>query len=138
MDVLGQVAIPDAHHAGRKEQRLPSLPRRNSTHESLDIDDCLDDSTSISVNEEDKIPSLPSHGKGKPHKRSADFESKDRNELLSTCVKILKEPLLEPQAKQQCPFSLYIAEKLSGFDKRSRMISEKHINDIILRLKWVQ
>ena len=77
---------------------------------------------------------LPSHGKGKPQKRSADFESKDRNELLSTCVKILKEPLLEPQAKQQCPFSLYITEKLSGFYKRLRMISEKHINDIIFEI----
>ena len=30
----------------------------------------------------------------------------------------------EPQAKRQCLFSLYIAEKLSGFDKRSRMIAD--------------
>ena len=62
---------------------------------------------------------------------AADLESKARNELLSTCVQVLKEPLPfptpEPQAKRQCPFSLYIAEKLSGFDKCSRMIAEKRI-----------
>ena len=112
-----------------------SLPSRSSSPESLDFDDSLDDSTSISVNEEDEIPSLPCRGKGKSRKRSADFESKAKNELLSTCVKVLKEPLPEPQAKQQCPFSLYIAEKLSGFDKRSRMIAEKRINDIIFEFE---
>ena len=99
-------------------KRKDSLPSRRSTPESLYIDDCLDDSASISVYEEDEIPTLPSHGKGKSLKRSADFESKAGNELLSTCLKVLKQPLPEPQAKQQCPFSLYIAEKLSGFDKR--------------------
>ena len=112
-----------------------SLRSRSSTPESLDIYNCLDNSISISVNEEYKIPSLPSPGKGKSHKRSADFKSKARNELLSTRVKVLKEPLPEPQAKQQFPFSLYIAEKLSGFDKRSRMIAEKRINDVIFEIE---
>ena len=38
------------------EKSKDSLPSRRSTHESLDIDNCLDDSTSISVDEEDNSP----------------------------------------------------------------------------------
>ena len=33
------------------------------------------------------------------------------------------------------PFSTYIAEKLANFDKRTRMIAKKRINDIIFELE---
>lgn len=124
--------------AGKSKDTLPTS--RSSTPESVDNEDCLDDSTLISVDEEDENPSPSSIcRKGKYCKKATDLESKARNELLSTCVQVLKEPLPfptpEPQAKRQCPFSLYIAEKLSGFDKCSRMIAEKRISDIIFEME---
>ena len=111
-----------------------SLPSHSSTPDSVDMDDYFDDSMSIPVDEVTETSSPPSHGKGKSC-RKANFDAKTRNELLSTCAQVLKHPLPEPPAKRQCPFSLYIAEKLGGFNKRSRMIAEKRICDIIFEIE---
>ena len=52
-----------------------------------------------------------------------------RQDLLEACINVMKEPT--PSAsQQQCNFSLYMAEKLSQFDKRTRSIAEKRIMDI--------
>ncbi|CAB3993455.1 Hypothetical predicted protein [Paramuricea clavata] len=64
-----------------------------------------------------------------------DLEMK-RQELLSTCINVLKEPAPSQQAAPiQCPFSLYVAEKRSQFDRMTRMVAEKRISDVLFELE---
>lgn len=70
----------------------------------------------------------------KPTASKKQLEEK-KQELLSACIKVLKEPL-KPEAEfKQCHFSLYVAEKLASFDKRTRMVAEKRICDILFELE---
>ena len=62
------------------------------------------------------------------------YETK-KSELLSTCISALKEPVSKPIEKEQCHFSMHIAQKLAQFDRRKRAIVEKRINDIIFELE---
>ena len=58
--------------------------------------------------------------------------------VLGTFVKRapnLKQPLPEPEPKRQCSFSLCISEKLASFDRRTRMLAEKRISDIIFEIE---
>ena len=58
-----------------------------------------------------------------------------KENFLSTCVEVLRETTRpQPQpvlVKEQCSFSKYVSEKLATFDRRSRMIAEKRISDIL-------
>ena len=55
---------------------------------------------------------------------------------MSICINVLKEPAPSQQtASIQCPFSLYVAEKLSQFDRVTRMVAEKRITDILFELE---
>ena len=72
----------------------------------------------------------------KPSKRKAEKElMTKKQEVLDRCLNVLKEPLPSPQVKKQCHFSLYVAEKLANFDKRTRIIAEKRISDILFELE---
>ena len=57
-----------------------------------------------------------------------------KQELLSTCITVLKEPVPsiapEPDIISKCPFAMHVAEELSQLDRRTRTIAEKRINDI--------
>ena len=66
------------------------------------------------------------------------MEARKEN-FLSTCVEVLREttrpqPQLVP-TKEQCSFSKYVSEKLAIFDRRSRMIAEKRIKDILFEIE---
>jgi len=66
------------------------------------------------------------------------MEARKEN-FLSTCVEVLREttrpqPRLVP-TKEQCSFSKYVSEKLAIFDRRSRMIAEKRIKDILFEIE---
>ena len=64
------------------------------------------------------------------------MEARKEN-FLSTCVKVLRETTC-PQPvpiKEQCSFSKYVSEKLETFDRRSRMIAEKRISDILFEIE---
>ena len=64
-----------------------------------------------------------------------DLEMK-RQELLSTCIIVLKEPAPSQQAAPiQYLFSLSVAEKLSKFDRMTRMVAEKRISDVLFELE---
>lgn len=57
---------------------------------------------------------------------------------MSTCIKVLKEPAPEAEPAVRAshsPFSLYVAEKLSPFDRKTRMIAEKRISDVIFEFE---
>ena len=113
--------------AGRSKDSLSS---RSSTPDSigtLEKPDSPDDSLLSQDVETSRV--------GKPRKRSLETESKAREELLSTCVQVLKQPLPEPEPKRQCSFSLYISEKLASLDRRTRMLAEKRISDIIFEIE---
>ena len=62
-----------------------------------------------------------------------------RNELIASCINVMKEPLHSTKdtgnEQQQCQFSLYISHKLSQFDKKKRALAEKRINDIIFDIE---
>ena len=57
-----------------------------------------------------------------------------RQELLSTCIQVLKEPMPQPQPTLS-PFCQYVSEKLEQFDRRTRMIAEKRITDLLFELE---
>ena len=69
-------------------------------------------------------------------KARKSMEARKEN-FLSTCVKVLRETTC-PQPvpiKEQCSFSKYVSEKLETFDRRSRMIAEKRISDILFEIE---
>lgn len=47
----------------------------------------------------------------------------------------IRETVPQSNTKSQCAFSLYVAERLRNFDRRTRMIAEKRINDILFELE---
>ena len=67
---------------------------------------------------------------GKENKKSIEVR---KQELLETCINVLKEPIAKPV--EQCHFSLYVAEKLQKFDRKTRMVAEKRITDILFDLE---
>ena len=69
-------------------------------------------------------------------KARKSMEARKEN-FLSTCVEVLQETTC-PQPvpiKEQCSFSKYVSEKLETFDRRSRMIAEKRISDILFEIE---
>ena len=78
----------------------------------------------IQMNADDDV-SERSSSKGTPKTSKKCLESR-KQDLISTCIQVLREPLT-PQAElqNQCHFSKYVAEKLANFDKRTRTIAEK-------------
>ena len=62
-----------------------------------------------------------------------------KENFLSTWVEVLREttrPQLQSvPIKEQCLFSKYFSEKLATFDRRSRMIAEKRISDILFEIE---
>ena len=95
---------------------------------------CELDTESISSTASDSSLVTPQRGSSKQSsKKSLDTK---KEEFLTTCIQVLQEPI-QPKAETQpqCPFALYIAQKLSGLDRRSRAIAEKRISDIIFDLE---
>ena len=90
-------------------------------------------------------PSISVPSQGQNSNKTPNFYSRKskkneleikRQELLSICINVLKEPAPSQQtASIQCPFSLYVAEKLSQFDRVTRMVAEKRITDILFELE---
>lgn len=69
-----------------------------------------------------------------PKRRTEQELTSKKHALLDRCLHVLKEPM-QSEDKKQCHFSLYIAEKLASFDRRTRLVAEKRINDIIFELE---
>ena len=89
----------------------------------------------IDENDSQNQENWSQNSRTKSFKRKAEHElTSKKHEVLERCLNVLKEPL-QPQEKRQCHFSMYIAEKLANFDRRTRMIAEKRINDIIFELE---
>lgn len=55
--------------------------------------------------------------------------------LMNECIRVLKQP---DQPDQDTSFGLYVAGKLQGFDRRTRIIAEKKISDILFGLELEQ
>ena len=70
-----------------------------------------------------------------PPKASKKVLEAKRQELLSTCINVLKEPQASQNTVKSCHFSLFIAEKLGKMDHRSRTIAEKRIKDVIFDIE---
>ena len=69
-----------------------------------------------------------------PVKHQSGVKS-SKTELISTCIQVLKEPSYAQAEVTQCHFSKYVSEKLASFDKRTRLIAEKRISDILFELE---
>ena len=67
-------------------------------------------------------------------KARKSMEARKEN-FLSTFIEVLRgttRPQPQPVlVKEECSFSKYVSEKLATFDRRSRMIAEKRISDIL-------
>eukprot|EP00112_Aurelia_sp_Birch-Aquarium-sp1_P024659 Seg788.15 transcript_id=Seg788.15/GoldUCD/mRNA.D3Y31 product="hypothetical protein" protein_id=Seg788.15/GoldUCD/D3Y31 len=98
------------------------------------FDTCNDDSEQEGRNSPDPDPQISVHSTPKISKKA--YETK-KSELLSTCISVLKEPVSKPAEKEQCHFSMHIAQKLAQFDRRKRAIAEKRINDIVFELEMI-
>ena len=89
------------------------------------------------------LPDLQNDG-GPPVSRAANklkkFELElKKQELLSTCITVLKEPVpsIAPESDiiSKCPFAIHVAEKLLQLHRRTRTIAEKRINDTFFDIK---
>ena len=91
--------------------------------------DTEDVNTSIESEEVNQKPSS-----ARQSKKSMELK---RQELLTTCINVLKEPVKEPVQESNskpelCSFSLYVSEKLAQFDKCTRSQAERMISNILL------
>lgn len=123
--------LVDVMQAGKSRDTLPS---RSSTPDLMEsVNTGREESLNSTPEERDTISSVvetpcrPSTSR----KRNAEQEFKTKHELLKTCIQVLKEPPPQPESKSQCTFSLYVAERLNNFDRRTRMLAEKRISDIL-------
>ena len=92
----------------------------------------VSDNSSQSFEDENSSPIVPNHGV-RSSKSSMKSLMEQKQELLSTCIKVLKEPI--EQKATVCHFSNFVAEKLSQMDKRTRAIAEKRIYDILFEIE---
>ena len=58
-----------------------------------------------------------------------------KTELISTCIQVFKEPSNAQEGVTQCHFSKYVSETLASFDRRTRLIAENRISDILFELE---
>eukprot|EP00112_Aurelia_sp_Birch-Aquarium-sp1_P000954 Seg10928.2 transcript_id=Seg10928.2/GoldUCD/mRNA.D3Y31 product="hypothetical protein" protein_id=Seg10928.2/GoldUCD/D3Y31 len=65
----------------------------------------------------------------KQRKKAAELK---RDEVLSQCLNVLKEPEKE---EKKSPFASYVAEKLEMFSPRNRAIAEKKITDVLFAIE---
>ena len=116
--------------AGKSKDNLPDR-QSSSSPESFD-----------SISEHGS----PEMGKDEPPVRSRKFSKpsnevskrcleSSKTELISTCIQVLKEPSNVQAEVTQCHFSKYVSEKLASFDRRTRLIAEKRISDILFELE---
>ena len=94
--------------------------------------DTEDVNTSIESEEVNQKPSS-----ARQSKKSMELK---RQELLTTCINVLKEPVKEPVQESNskpalCSFSLYVSGKLAQFDKRTRSQAERMISNILFDLE---
>ncbi|XP_046864094.1 uncharacterized protein LOC124458023 [Xenia sp. Carnegie-2017] len=117
-------------NAGKSKDNL-------SKHSSSNISprlDSVDDEMDTGLDSE-SVSSKSSRGSYKtPTRIRAEAEEKKRD-LITTCIDVLKEPMPASNSVNQCPFSMYVAEKLSKFPPRTRIVAEKRITDIIFELE---
>ena len=109
-------------------QFLQSSLQPATSKDSLKIQEC---SSPSSAEVESKIEETPKS----IIKSFRRVTEEKKQELLSTCINVLKEPASKENGEKQCHFAMYIAEKLSSFSPRNRAIAEKRIQDIIFDIE---
>ena len=96
------------------------------TLKKLDPDDFADTESSTSDEAPSKPPisTKPIATKERSGGKRKSVVELQRQELLSTCIQVLKEPMpqLQPQPVKCVPFGQYVSEKLGQFDRRTRII----------------
>ena len=123
-----------------KLQFLRPVTQAAKSKDNLSLDH---DSPNGTLDEFDQ-ESLPSSSPSETFESTPRISKKARKSMdtnkenfLSTCVEVLRETTC-PQpvpSKEQCSFSKYVSEKLATFDKRSRMIAEKRISDVLFEIE---
>ena len=122
--------------AGKSKDNMPPRTITSPQHGSDESLASLQDQPAESLYDGDENSPLVTKQRTAPPKtaRKCDTELK-KQELLSTCIQVLREPIMPPPQARESAFSIYIAEKLSQFDRRTRTIAEKRISDIIFDLE---
>ena len=131
-----QFLIP-VMQAGKSKDNLhvdTCVAARDSLSPAPSDELCELDTVSISSTASDSSLVTPQRGSAKQSSKKSLGTKKE--EFLTTCIQVLQEPI-QPKAETQpqCPFALYMAQKPSGLDRRSRAIAEKRISDIIFDLE---
>lgn len=130
-------------------QFLRPVMQPGKSRDNLSGPDFLNDTPSSAemTPDVDFSPEIEDMSQGTSQKSSMSARQTKRNmeqkkfEFLSTAVNALKEPTVKTDANETnksapCHFSLYVSEKLSQFDKRTRALAEKKISDIIFELEF--
>ena len=92
---------------------MNAKPSKDTLKSSVDANDLQEPSTN-----------LPTCTKRKLQRGISDQQQL----LMNECIHVLKQP---DQPDQDTSFGLYVAGKLQGFDRRTRIIAEKKISDIL-------
>ena len=121
LDLLGQSAVSCTHDARGKKKRQFA---RYSFNEDASPEVENDEATVCSPKS-----SRTSHEVAKRCLESS------KTKLISTCIQVLKEPSNAQEGVTQCHFSKYVSEKLASFDRRTRLIAEMRISDILRELE---
>ena len=116
----------------------PGKSRNNlSASDSAIENQCPDEASNTDVDssfetsdEQSQAKSQKSHLTPRQSKKAFELE---KQELLTTCINVLKEPVKEQTESKPAVghFAMYINEKLSQFDRKTRSIVQRRISDVI-------
>ena len=124
-----QFLMPVIKAGKSKDSLQASVDRQSSV--SPDTKQIEEDVQNDTENQENESQTTP---RAKLPKRKTEQElTSKKHALLDRCLHVLQEPMQSQE--KQCHFSMHIAEKLASFDRRTRLIAEKRINDIIFELE---
>ena len=116
--------------AGKSKDNLPDR-QSSSSPESFDS---ISEDASPEM-EKDEAPVRSRKSSKTSHEVAKRCLESSKTELISTCIQVLKEPSNAQEGVTQCHFSKYVSEKLANFDRRTRLIAEKRISDILFELE---
>ena len=116
--------------AGKSKDNLPD---RQSSSSPESFDSFSEDAGPEM--EKDEAPVRSRKSSRTSHEVAKRCLESSKTELISTCIQVLKEPSNAQEGVTQCHFSKYVSEKLASFDRRTRLIAEKRISDILFELE---
>ena len=110
-----------------------NLPHRQSSSSPESFDSISEDASPEM--EKDEAPVRSRKSSRISHEVAKRCLESSKTKLISTCIQVFKEPSNAQEGVTQWHFPKYVSETLASFDRRTRLIAENRISDILFELE---